>query len=184
MTQEAFLRRIIACLDQAGVAYMIAGSVASGLYGEPRSTQDVDIVIDASAERVERFVASLGDDCYVRLSAVREAIRERSLFNVIDYASGWKADFILRKDRPFSVSEFRRRRDGRPIGIDAKVAAPEDVILSKLEWSKLSESERQLRDASAVYRTVLSSLDEAYLDRWSEELDVVELLRSVRGFEL
>lgn len=183
MTQEAFLRRIVACLDAAGIPYMVAGSVASGLYGEPRSTQDVDIVIDAAGERVERFVGSLGDDCYVSLSAVREAVRQRSLFNVIDYASGWKADFILRKNRPFSVSEFQRRREGKLIGVDAKVAAPEDVILSKLEWSKLSESERQLRDAATVYRTVRSSLDEAYLDRWAEDLDVVDLLRRVRGSE-
>lgn len=162
---------------------MVAGSVASGFYGEVRSTQDVDVVIDGSGEQIRRFAKSIASDGYVTEIAVEEAIRLRSQFNVIDYATGWKADLILRKSRPFNVVEFGRRRDGTPAGVEAKIASPEDVILSKLEWSKLGESERQFRDASNLYSLQKASLDEAYLDRWAEELGVANLLDLVRESE-
>lgn len=181
MTHDEFLRLVAARLQQADIPYMVVGSIASSFYGEPRSTHDVDIVIDPSAERLERFVREVASFLYVDATAAREALRRRDMFNVIDTSSGNKADLILRKNRPFNVSEFARRRFADPE--EFMIASPEDVILSKLEWSKLGESERQFRDASNLYSIKKEKLDEAYLDRWAEELDVTDLLRRVRESE-
>ena len=154
---------------------MVTGSMASVHFGEPRSTLDIDIVIDPTAQQLDRFLHSLGDDYYVSTETARQALRERSMFNVIDYKTGWKADLIVRKDRPFSVAEFACRQETQLQGVTAFVATAEDVILSKLEWAKLGESERQLRDVAGVIE-MADTLDEAYLRKWAKELGVEENL--------
>jgi hypothetical protein len=187
MNQEEFIIRVVGDLRATGIAYMVAGSVGSGLHGEPRSTHDVDIVIDPTAEQLERLVQALGADYYVSPEAAREALHHRSMFNLIDFANGWKADLILRKDRPFSREEFSRRRE-TPYGSGSLwVASPEDVILSKLEWAKITPSERQLRDALGVAVTQWPHLDQEYLRHWARELGVEEplelLLREARELQ-
>ncbi|MCH8922312.1 MAG: F0F1 ATP synthase subunit alpha, partial [Planctomycetes bacterium] len=133
-----------------GIPFMVTGSMASVYFGEPRSTLDIDIVIDPTAGQLDDFLQSLGDDYYVSTETARQALRDRSMFNVIAYKTGWKADLIVRKDRPFSVAELARRQETRLQGVTAFVATAEDVILSKLEWAKQGESERQLRDVAGV----------------------------------
>jgi hypothetical protein len=87
-------------------------------------------------------------------------------------ATGWRIDFIIRKSRPFSEEEFRRRTlanlEGRPLF----VASAEDVVVSKLEWAKLAQSERHIEDVAGIFRTRWDSLDRAYLERWISELRV------------
>jgi hypothetical protein len=168
------LRRLVDRLDAAGVPHMIVGSFASGLYGPPRSTYDIDIVIDCDLARLERFVASLPEESYyVDADAARDALRRRSQFNVMDMATGWKVDFIIRKARAFSDEEFRRRHATRLLGADVFVATAEDSIVAKLEWAKLGDSERQLRDVAGIVSALGSALDVAYIERWVDELDLV-----------
>jgi hypothetical protein len=92
------------------------------------------------------------------------------LFNVIDLTSGWKIDFIVRKSRPFSLEEFERRREADLLGTTLYVASAEDVVLSKLEWAKMAESERQLNDVVGILRTQGDDLDHAYVERWVSAL--------------
>src|SRR2546423_709510 len=106
MSQEEFLTQIAQLLEAAAIPFMVAGSHSSSYHGQPRATNDVDFVIDPTSEQLDRFLALLGDRHYVSPAAAREALSGRSMFNVIDFAEGWKADFIIRKDRPFSVEEF------------------------------------------------------------------------------
>jgi hypothetical protein len=103
-------------------------------------------------------------------------LRRRSLFNVIDHSTGWKADMILRKARPYSVEEFRRRQAARMLDVEVFVATAEDTVLTKLEWAKLAGgSERQLRDAEGIVELRRGGLDRAYMDRWARELGVEDL---------
>ena len=146
MTYANLLGRIVGLLEDSKVAYMVTGSVASSFHGRPRATFDLDIVIDPSGEQLEEFLSRLGDDYYVSSAAAREAFEQRGMFNVVDYKTGIKADFILRKDRDFSRTEFERRRRAPLLNVACYVVTAEDSILSKLEWSKLSESDRQLSD--------------------------------------
>jgi hypothetical protein len=179
MTQEAFLAQVVQLLETAGIPFMVAGSHASSYHGQPRSTNDVDLVIDPTAEQLESFLTLLGQGYYVSPEAAREALRRRSLFNIIDLAGGWKADLIIRKDRPFSIEEFRRRQVGTLHGRPLSIATPEDVILSKLEWDRLTPSERQVQDAWHVALVQGARLDRAYLRQWAPLLGLAEKLEEL-----
>lgn len=177
MSLGQFLARLTGHLDEAGVPYMLSGSVASTVHGEPRSTQDVDLVVELDRASLDRLLGGLPEDrYYVSPEAAVDAVRRRSQFNVIDFETGWKADLIVRKNRPFSASEFARRKAAHVLGVPVMIASPEDVILSKLEWAKKSGgSERQLRDVTGILRAPGQSIDRAYISRWVEELGVAEL---------
>jgi len=167
------LLRITAALDKAGVAYMISGSYASAYYGAPRSTQDIDFVIEADPAQLRMFVQSLPTQgYYVDLDAALAAHGRRSMFNVIDLVTGWKADLIFRKSRPFSQEEFRRRQLVTLRELSVFLATAEDVIISKLEWSKLAQSQRHVNDAAGILRVRGDSLDQTYLERWIHELSL------------
>ena len=156
---------------------MVAGSFASTAHGLPRSTQDLDLVIDPpSAALFDVLLASIpADEYYVDDDAAREALRRRSMFNMIDLASGWKVDLIVRKDRAFSRDEFARRIKMSILGVPVFVASPEDTIVSKLEWSKLAGgSERQRRDVAGIIATIGAALDSTYVERWVRALDVAD----------
>ena len=178
MSERArFLERLVQLLDRAGIPAMVSGSLASSFHGQPRTTNDVDLVIAPTPEQLETFLAAVGADYYVSPEAARQALRDCGLFNVIDGRSGWKADFILRKNRPFSAEEFGRRRPAEIMGVRVHVASPEDVVLSKLEWARGSGSERQLRDAAGVIAVQGAALDREYLAGWAKQLGVEDLLK-------
>jgi hypothetical protein len=171
MSVSDVFARIKSALDLAGVAYMLSGSFASAYYGSPRSTQDIDFVIAATPAQLRAFVQGLAnDEYYADLDAALEAHRRQSLFNVIDLATGWKIDLIICKSRPFSQEEFSRRRLVNLQGIPLFVATAEDVVIAKLEWSKLAQSERQIEDVAAILRIRMELLDRPYLEKWIAEL--------------
>ncbi len=180
MSQTDFLRRLVERLDAAGIPYMLTGSLGSSFHGEPRSTHDLDVVIDPTPEQLESLLAGLEDDrYYVVPETAREALRERSTFNIIDLATGWKADLIVRRERPFSREEFARRRPVSLLGVESFVLSPEDAVLSKLEWARAGASERQLRDVLGILRAQGATLDQEYLRRWARELGVLEELEKL-----
>jgi hypothetical protein len=171
MSVPAVFQRITAALDQAGIPYMLSGSFAGSYYGTPRSTQDVDLVVEATPAQLRALVQGLSsDEYYVDLDAALEAHRRQSLFNVIDLATGWKIDLIIRKSRAFSQEEFRRRQRIQLQDLTLFVASAEDVIISKLEWSKLAHSHRQIEDVAGILRMRWASLDHSYLEKWICEL--------------
>jgi hypothetical protein len=138
MNQEEFLAAITQALEKAGIPFMVAGSHGSSFHGQPRATNDLDLVIDPTAQQLDAFLASLGDCYYVSSDGAREALRRRSMFNVIDFAAGWKTDLIIRKNRPFSIEEFQRRQVGTLHSCQVPIASAEDIILSNLEWDKIT----------------------------------------------
>lgn len=178
-SQGEFLRKIAEALSIAGIPMMVTGSLTSTHYGEPRSTNDIDIVIEPTREQLDSFVSSLSSDFYVSSQAASDAFTRKSMFNVIELSSGWKVDLIIRKDREFSRTEFARRVDAEILGTDVKVATPEDVILSKLEWATKGESERQIRDAASVVSAMSDQLDFRYMHQWALELGILDQLNRV-----
>ncbi len=179
--QFDFLKTIVGLLNDAGVDHMLAGSMASTFHGEPRMTRDIDVVIAPDLAAIDRFVASL-DRSRFYVGDLAAATRRSDMANVIDTTSGWKADLIIRKSRPFSVEEFRRRRPATIGGVDLFVATAEDTILAKLEWHARSGSDQQMRDVIAIL--AVQALDTVYLERWASELHVMESLqRAVEAAE-
>jgi hypothetical protein len=175
MSLPEVFRRITTALDKAGIAYMLTGSFASAHYGAPRSTQDIDLIIAPTVTQLRTFIQDLPiDEYYSDLDAALEAFRRESLFNVIDLTTGWKIDFILRKSRRFSQEEFSRRQMVTLQGLRLFVASAEDVVIAKLEWSKLANSQRQIEDAASILRLRSGALDQLYLDKWITELGLNE----------
>jgi hypothetical protein len=170
-------------LDAAGIPYMLTGSLASSFHGEPRSTRDADMVIDPTPDALRRFVTALAEaeGSYLDADAALDALEQRSKFNVIEVATGWKVDFILRKDRPFSVEEFKRRQRVDLPGGTTYVATAEDMIIAKLEWALAGESERQLRDVSSIASVMGDKLDLEYIERWVAVLGLGALWSRARS---
>jgi uncharacterized nucleotidyltransferase DUF6036 len=173
MSVPNVLQKITTALDQAGIPYMLSGSFASAYYGTPRSTQDIDLVIETGPDQLRVFVTSLpSHEYYVDLNAALDAYKRQSLFNVIDLATGWKLDFVICKSRSFSKQEFRRRQRVCLDELDLFIASAEDVIISKLEWSRLAQSHRQIDDVTGILRARWDSLDRAYLETWITSLSL------------
>jgi Domain of unknown function (DUF1814). len=182
MTLEQLLAAFGRRLTQARIPYMVTGSIASSFHGEPRATRDIDLVIDPTAQALARFVRDLPADVfYVDRDAALTALAERTQFNVIEKASGWKVDLVIRKDRPFSIEEFGRRKPAELLGTPTFVASAEDVVIAKLEWAKAAESERQLRDVAAILAVSGDGLDYSYIERWVAALGLGDTWAQVRG---
>lgn len=171
------LREIVARLEAQGIPYMLVGSVAALAYGRSRSTQDFDVVIEANVPTLRALVRSLPEErYYASEEAAMEALRYETQFNVIDMVTGWKADLIPRKRRPFSEAEFGRRSRVEVLGVPTFVASPEDTIVAKLEWAKAGGgSERQLEDVRELTRLRGAELDREYIERWVHALGLAEM---------
>lgn len=180
--EERTLDAVIRILEGLGIPYMITGSLASSHHGRPRASHDADIVVDLDHDQLEALVRDLdAANFYVDAAGARDALAHRRQFNVIDTSYACKVDLIIRKDRPFSREEFDRRQQV-DIGFGRLLAmvTPEDAILSKLEWAKRTDSERQLRDAAAIAE-MNPALDRGYVAHWAEELGVSDLWQAVFG---
>lgn len=179
MTFAEVLATVITALEGARVPFMVTGSLASSYHGEPRATRDVDIVIDPGPETLERLVdAVLQVGFYVDRDVARTALAERTQFNAIG-SDASKVDFIIRKDRPFSIGEFARREPADLLGTPGFVTTAEDLIVAKLEWAKATGSERQLRDVAGIV-AIGRSLDEDYIERWASALGTRDAWHQVR----
>lgn len=178
---ESVLRRIAAALKAANVDFMIAGSFASSMHGMPRTTNDLDVVIDVAPATLEALLRQFpAADYYVDADAARDALRRRSQFNVIDMATGWKVDLIVRRARRFSAEEFERRVPAELLGVSVFVATAEDTIIAKLEWAKMSGSEKQLRDVRGILDVRGPSLDVAYIERWVTDLGLTDSFQAAK----
>ncbi|MBN1837153.1 MAG: hypothetical protein JW820_14955 [Spirochaetales bacterium] len=129
---------------------------------------------------MHRFVrAAVESGYYVDDGDAAAALEQRGMFNVIDAGSGYKLDLIVRKDRPYSLEEFARRQLKSLSGARLSIVSPEDAILSKLEWARERQSERQLQDALGIIVTQGETLDIRYLREWAVPLGVTGLLEKL-----
>ena len=172
------LKEIGGLLDRAGIAYMITGSTAANFYTVPRMTRDIDIVVELAKSDTDRVVEIFAKDFYLDRETVSDAILSKGMFNLIHSESVIKVDFIVRKESPYRRTEFARRRKVVLEDQEIQIVAPEDLILSKLEWAKDSRSEFQLADVRNLLHSV-QGLDLTYLARWAKELGVEALYREM-----
>lgn len=171
-------------LEELAIPYMVTGSLASSHHGRPRSTHDIDVVVDPTAESLDRLVERLAKaGFYVDADVARDALRRRRQFNAIEMTSASKLDLIIRKDRPFSIEELARRQMVELPGTKAlAIASPEDTVVSKLEWArKGGGSDRPLEDVRGIVEVTGERLDRAYIERWARELGVLDLWQQVSG---
>ena len=172
------LHDVCARLDGAGIAYMLTGSLAMSYYARPRMTRDIDLVISLEASDAGRLIDVLGEHYHADAVAIAEAIRGARPWNIIHLPSVVKIDLIPRKDSVYRRAEFERRRKVELAGVRLWVVSVEDLILSKLEWSRESRSEQQRRDVKLLLE---APLDRAYLDQWAARLDLHGLLNEAEN---
>ena len=177
MLQPQLLKKVLAILKKHEIGYMVTGSMVSSIQGEPRTTHDIDILVNISRSSIPAFVSAFqAPDYYISEAAIEEAIQFKSMFNLLDTKDGDKTDFWILTDDPFDRSRFDRKVAEKILGISMNISTPEDTILMKLKWARLSGgSEKQFIDALRVYEIQFGNLDINYIDLWIDYLQVQEL---------
>ncbi|MGK7946451.1 MAG: hypothetical protein AB4058_18480 [Microcystaceae cyanobacterium] len=178
LTDPISLALIIAnLLEKLEISYLVGGSLASTLFGEPRSTQDIDFIVDLEIEKINLFIDTFTPQFYLSESAIQEAINSQSSFNLIDPDSLGKIDIFILKQRPLNQSEFQRRQKLVVQENPARtlyLSTPEDAILQKIIWYKMTnQSDKQWRDILGIMKLQGTKLDRIYLDKWATELNLL-----------
>ncbi len=177
MQQDDLLRFAAGALEALGLRYFVTGSVATILYGEPRFTNDIDLVVALDAPRVDPLcMAFPAKEFYVSADSGHAAVARHGQFNVIHPASGLKLDIMVPEETPFNRSRFARaRRVQIAPGCEVYFASPEDVILKKMDFYRAGGSEKHLRDIAGVLKISGSAVDRQYVAEWAERLGVAEI---------
>lgn len=178
MEQDDLLRKMALTLDKLSVPYAVVGSTASTMYGDARLTNDIDIVLDLRAHQVDAFCREFPDsEYYLSRAAVESAVHKRFQFNIIHPRSGFKVDCILTSADPFDASQLRRAiRVPKDEGAyEARFAAAEDVIIKKMEYFKLGQSEKHSRDICGVLKEQGARIDRDYIREWAARKELLEV---------
>lgn len=179
MTQEELLLDCLRRLNRVKAEYYLTGSMASNFWGTPRTTHDIDFVIRLTKGEVRGLVDEFSNEFYADEASVLSAFAPPYQFNFLDQRSALKVDFWLPKREPFDLEMLARRTLGDIEGVPVWIATPEDVILHKLVWHRISPSQRQLLDAAGVFAVQGESLDRAYMEKWARKLGVEKELQDI-----
>lgn len=181
MEQDELLGYVVHILEEQGITYLLVGSLASGVYGEPRLTHDIDVVLELRPDQVAQLCEAFpAPDYYVSEQAAREAVSRGGRFNVIHPASGNKIDFMIARQDAWGRSQISRRRQEQILpGRPGYTAAPEDVIIGKLWYYREGGSEKHLRDIAAMLQVSGDEIDKEYINHWTQQLDFTEEWQAV-----
>ena len=181
MEPTELLRFFVSVMERLGIRYFVTGSTVTIFYGEPRFTNDIDVVVDLSADRVEEFCGQFPeDDFYVSAAAARDAVARKSMFNIIQPRSGLKVDVIVPASSDFNRSRFERaRRVHVGENWDASFSSPEDAIVKKMDFHRQGGSDKHLRDIASVLKGSRDEIDVAYIERWAETLGLTDIWRAI-----
>lgn len=174
------LRDFVEKAAQAGLPYMVTGSFAMSVYGEIRFTRDIDILIALAESDVDVFFNLFENDYYIGKNSVERAVRERKMFNIIHLEKAVKIDCIVCKNSEFEKLKFSRRRKAKVGELEFWTITKEDLILSKLNWSKNSISEMQIKDIANLTKT---SYDGEYVKFWIEKLGLEKIWKEVEKWK-
>lgn len=175
------LRDFVEIADKLGIEYMVTGSFAMSEFGEIRTTRDVDIVVQLSEKHISPLIKAFGVPYYISENSIRRAIEHRSMFNIVNSEWGTKIDCIIQKDTEFAKQSFGRRRRVAVSGIEFWTTTKEDLILSKLNWSRDTHSEMQIRDIANLTR---SEYDSDYVSAWIGRMELENIWTEVKQWKI
>jgi len=181
LDQTELLRRTIELLEEQQVVYMLVGSLASGVYGQPRLTNDIDVVVEVDLNQVRRLCGAFPpSDNDVSLAAAEQAVRHGGQFNVLHPSSGNKIDFMIARRDAWGREQLSRRRKELVFpDRSGYTASREDVILGKLWYFAEGGSEKHLRDIASILQTGAEEIDFAYVTNWAQKLGWSEIWQGV-----
>jgi len=177
MEQEELLQKIGRILEKLKIPYFITGGIAVAVWGRPRFTADIDLVVQLVPQKLDKLADALlkiDKDVYLDKKAMQEALRNQKEFNFIHPASGMKVDFWIFKNEPFERIRLKRRVAKKINNQKIYFISPEDLVISKLLWYKKSGSSRHLEDVESILK--ISKINLKYLKRWLEYFDVLPII--------
>lgn len=166
----ALLKKITSALESRKIPYMLSGSLALNVYTIPRMSYDIDIVIELHEENQSEFMKIFGNDFYINPDTVQEETKRHGMFNAIDFVSGFKIDFIVRKESDFRKCEFDRRKKEKITDFEVWIVSPEDLIISKIEWIQKIYSDKQINDIENLL--TVPDIDMKYIKDWCKILNL------------
>jgi hypothetical protein len=183
MSQQELLKRVVQVLNEQQIPYMATGSVVSSSQGEPRASHDIDLILSLSPPSIPALLAAFPPPSYyLSKEAIEDALRSRTMFNLLALDEGDKVDFWMLTDEPFDQTRFARKRVETVWGIELVVSSPEDTILAKLRWALMSGgSEKQFHDSLRVYEVQRPTLNEEYIAHWVAQLGLGTLWEQVKS---
>jgi len=177
------LQKVVETFERLDIPYLVTGSVASMAYGEPRLTNDIDIVAEIDERHIENLLAAFPPgEFYISDEMIRQAIHQHNQFNIIHPGSGLKVDVIIRQNTPFDQSRFSRiRRISPGESYQANFASPEDVIIKKMQYYREGGSEKHLRDITGILKISEKEIDRDYISQWAKRLGLTEIWHAVQS---
>lgn len=163
-----FFHNVIDILEKEKIPYMLSGSLAMGIYVVPRATRDFDFIIQLKKENIEQFALNFKSGYYCNTESIFDAVKHHSMFNIIDHASGYKADFVILKNEIYRKTEFERRQKFTFFEKEVYVVSVEDLILSKLIWIQDFPSIMQKNDLEQLLE--LETFDLNYIKTWVKSM--------------
>lgn len=179
MTEEDLLVDCLRRLEGSGIDYMLVGSMAGNFWGVPRSTHDIDFVIEYDETHIDTIIEAFEDQFFIQPISVESGLRPPHQFNALDNRSALKVDFFRVAGDEYEFERFRRRKRVSLFNQPAWIAAAEDMLLHEPCWHKMSPTDRQLTDARGILLVSGDVLDHAYMEHWAKQIGVIELLRTV-----
>lgn len=147
---------------------MLSGSVAMSTYTLPRFTRDFDFIVHLKKEDANLLLNHFKEGYYCDEDAVKEAIKNKGMFNIIDHKSNYKADIVILKDEIYRQTEFARRKQIDLLDMKIYIVSPEDLLISKLIWIQELQSPLQLEDIKSLWK--INGLDRQYIQDWINKL--------------
>lgn len=180
--QDELLGRLVGILESLDLRYFVTGSVAAIYYGEPRLTNDVDVVVDLPEGKVREFCASFPEgEFYLSEESLDQAVRQRGMCNAIHIPSGLKIDIMIPQETVFDRGRFQRARRVRPAKeLEASFASAEDVIIKKMDFFRQGGSEKHLRDITGILMVSGEELDHDYIENWADQMGLETIWRTIK----
>lgn len=168
MDPSELLERLAQILEDLRIPYLITGSMATIAYGEPRFTNDIDVVVRLVSHHIDALCRAFPpEQFYISREAIADALANHSQFNILHPASGLKIDIMVADDSEFNDDRFARARSLRVAADrDVTFASPEDVIIKKLVYFREGGSDKHLRDIRGVLKVMGREIDRAYIEHW------------------
>ena len=178
MEITSLLKLVVGKLDKLQIPYVLTGGLAVSFWGSPRSTHDIDIIIEIDKSYIGGLVKAFQKDFFIQQEVVEEMLRRGTSFNAIHHKTGLKVDFwpVDKKDQ-HKILEFQRAPKKDIFGKVVSIIAPEDLIIVKLQWYKESESSRHLADIKSILK--ISQVDMEYIKKWAKQHSTLEIFEQI-----
>ena len=184
ITPEQLLYKIVKILNVLRIPYIITGGFAVAVWGKPRFTADIDIIIELLSKNIKSLAQALlkiDKDVYISEEAMRDALLHNGEFNFIHPQTGLKVDFWVKESKAdiYGEVKFERRRVKKIDNQKIFFVSPEDLILSKLSWYKKGESSKHLEDIKSILNNKKLKLDFKYINNWAEKQSTIKILEEI-----